>query len=400
MTSPLINSIDRKLKRIDDLAEKKEDEQQKEYYNKYKFLYDICIDFLQTKKVLLYGGTAINELMPANMKVYKGDVLPDIDVFCVNALSVATQLSKLYKKHGHISSVQEAIHPGTYKVYANGLQILDCTRVTKSDFKKLSKGKVVGDLKIPICNPEYIRMTLHEMLSQPNDVHRWKKVYARLVHMYKVYPPKTCPPSVKKQIGPKQSIPVDVVQSILEEVHKKEYVMFGGNVISHFFNTPAEVFSWPLGSYLDLLCTEDPVSVATKLVESMNNPYLKVTRVYKDDSVSDIGVPDHVYVTYKHKRLLGIYKMSSCRSYIEMNGYRFASLHTMCTMYLALSWSKFKHHSKQHHQCILHTLQRIQLSLLKEPSRQKLLQEFVMQCYGSVEGMATMRRHRAIRGRK
>lgn len=400
MTSAIISSFDRKLKLIDNLAEKKEDEKQKEYYIKYKSLFDTCIEFLSNKKVLLYGGTAVNELMPPNMKVYKGDVLPDIDIFSTNALSIATQLSKLYKKHGHTSSVQEAIHSGTYKVYANGMQILDCTQITRSDFKKLYKGHVIGDLKIPICNPEYIRMTLHEMLSQPNDVYRWKKVYARLVYFYKVYPPKACPSSIKKEMGHKKMIPNDVIKSVQDQLHNSDYVLFGGNVISQLLNASSDVFSWPLGAYLDILCIEEPNEVAKMLLEKINNPYLKVTRVYKDDSQSDIGVPDHVYITYKKKRLLGIYKSSSCRSYITMNGFRFASLHTLCTLYLALTWSSFKHHSKQHHQCILQTLHRLQVSLLKEPSRQKLLQEFVMDCYGSVEGIATMRRNRALRGRK
>lgn len=400
MTSPIISSMDRKLKFIDNLAEKKEDEKQKEYYIKYKSLFDTCIQFLTTKKVLLYGGTAVNELLPPNMKVYKGEVLPDIDVFSTKALIVATQLSNIYKKHGHTSSVQEAIHPGTYKVYANGMQILDCTQISKTDFKKLYKGHQIGDLKIPICNPEYIRMTLHEMLSQPNDVHRWKKVYARLAYFYKVYPPKPCPASVKKELGHKHVIPEDVVKSVLDHIYNTDYILFGGNVISHFLDKPSDMFSWPLGSYIDILCTEQPDALAKKLLAKIDNPYLKVTKVYKEDTAGDVGVPDHVYITYKKKRLLGIYQTSSCRSFIEVNGYRFASLHTLCTMYLALSWSTFPHHSKQHHECILHILQRLQLSLLKEPSRKKLLQEFVMECYGSIEGIATMRRNRALRGRK
>lgn len=400
MTSAIINSIDRKLKFIDDLAEKKEDEKQKEYYVKYKSLFDTCINFINTKKVLLYGGTAVNELMPPNMKIYQGDVLPDIDVFSTNALSLATNLSKLYKKQGHTSSVQEAIHPGTYKVFANGMQILDCTQVSKSDFKKLHKGYIMGDLKIPICNPEYIRMTLHKMLSQPNDAHRWKKVYGRLVYFYKVYPPKACPVSVKKEMGHKKLIPDDVVKSVQNQLHNTEYVLFGGSVISQLFDTPSDVFSWPLGSYLDILCMEEPNIVAKQMLEKLNNPYLKVTRVYKDDSQSDIAVPDHVYITYKNKRLLGIYKSNACRSYIDMNGYRVASIHTLCTLYLALAWSSFTHHSKQHHQCILQMLHRLQFSLLKEPSRKKLLQQFVMECYGFAEGIATMRRNRALRRQK
>lgn len=400
MTSSLISSIDRKLKFIDNLAEKKEDEKQKEYFIKYKSLFDTCIEFLRSQKVLLYGGTAVNELMPAHMKVYKGDILPDIDVFSTNALSVATKLSKLYKKQGHTSSVQEAIHQGTYKVFANGMQILDCSQVSKSDFKKLYKGHVVSDLKIPICNPEYIRMTLHKMLSQPNDAHRWKKVYTRLVYFYHVYPPKACPASVKRELGEKKVIPDNIVKSVLNQLQNTEYVLFGGNLISQLMNAPSDVFSWPIGSYLDILCMEEPNIVAKMLLEKLNNPLFKVTRVYKDESDSDISVPDHVYITYKKHRLLGIYKLNTCRSYIEMNGFRYASLNTLCMLYLALSWSPFKHHSKQHHHCILQILHRLQLSLLKETSRKKLLQQFVMECYGVVEGIATMRRNRALRRQK
>ena len=72
-------------KNIENIALLKEEEIKNKNYDKYKYIFDEAINILKNMKVLLYGGTAINEFLPLNLKIYDEHTLPDIDIFSINA---------------------------------------------------------------------------------------------------------------------------------------------------------------------------------------------------------------------------------------------------------------------------------------------------------------------------
>ena len=78
----ILKKIDRELEKITDISNLKQDEINKQNYEKYYYLFELAFKVLRKHKVLLYGGTAINEILPKRYKIYGEYELPDIDVYC------------------------------------------------------------------------------------------------------------------------------------------------------------------------------------------------------------------------------------------------------------------------------------------------------------------------------
>jgi hypothetical protein len=138
----------------------------------------IVEDFIRTKKLICYGGTAINNILPEEDQFYNKDVeLPDYDFFSHNAMEDAKQLADIYFKAGFDEVEAKAgMHYGTYKVFVNFIPVADITYLDKTIFNELNKDaiKVNG---IRYCPPNYLRMSMYLELSRPKgDVSRWEKV--------------------------------------------------------------------------------------------------------------------------------------------------------------------------------------------------------------------------------
>ena len=63
-----------------------------------KDIFNIIEDFIKQKKLICYGGTAINNILPKKAQFYnKNFEVPDYDVFSKNALKDAKELVDLFK---------------------------------------------------------------------------------------------------------------------------------------------------------------------------------------------------------------------------------------------------------------------------------------------------------------
>lgn len=349
--------------RIEEIAKIKETELEEAQYEKYHDIFDTAIRALKRMRVMMYGGLAINDLLPEKLKFYPPRKLPDIDVFAVNAVDVAKQVVQYFKKHGYpLASFGPALHHGTFKVYVDGLQVVDVTNIAEKAYRHLVRDSVKGPHGLNIINPEYLRMTLHYMLSSPNDVHRWSKVYQRLVAFYEAFPVK------KPKSGPiiKSKIPQDIYDAVTKFITSNEYVLFGDDGTRY------------------ILADGDVLSVATKLAQEV--PSLEVGELYASDDIA----PTHVVVTYKRKKVLWIYQTNSCMSYVTVDGHRVASVDTLITMYLQLALSTFKHHNRDALRRIADMTTLSLLASMKTHSKRKQLQQFVLTCYGTQPGVATL----------
>jgi hypothetical protein len=388
-------AIERQLEKIKSIADRKADELERRQYEKYNPLFKLAVRFLKKEHVLMYGGSALNDLMPEKLKFYPEQTMPDIDVFTKNAKGVAHRVVQAYKKKGYeLASFREALHENTYKVFVDGLQVLDISDVPEHVYKKLSRGSVKGSLGLKIVNPDFLRMSLHLMLSHPNDAHRWTKVYQRLVYFYTVFPPKKCPSHTKDEFKDKKGAPTELVEKFMAWLKDKPYVMFGGQQIQHMlFKTDSLAFSWPKGTYADILASENVVQVAERVIKDLGDKELKVSSKFE----GDMFVPEHVFVTYKNHKLFGIYHTDYCVSYVELHKVRLASFHTLCELYMNFLFSSYPQHSKEHLTCIINMLGAIQLKLIRKPSQKKLYQQFVLDCFGPQAGLITLRRQQIER---
>ena len=76
--------------------------------------------FLAEKKRIIYGGAAINSLLPKNLQFYGADDLPDYDFLTPDALEDCAILMEKYKIAGFKDvETRLGIHEGTYKIFVN-----------------------------------------------------------------------------------------------------------------------------------------------------------------------------------------------------------------------------------------------------------------------------------------
>ena len=100
----------------------------------------IVEDFIKYKKLICYGGTAINNILPQQDQFYNKNIeIPDYDFFSPNALQHAKELADIYYSKGYSEVEAKAgVHTGTYKVYVNFIPVADITFLEDKLFKAIS----------------------------------------------------------------------------------------------------------------------------------------------------------------------------------------------------------------------------------------------------------------------
>ena len=150
----------------------------------------IMESFIKEKKLICYGGTAINNILPVQDQFYNKDLeIPDYDCFSDKAMENAKQLADLYYRKGFTEVEAKAgQHYGTYKVFVNYIPVADLTYLVPEIYDNMRREviKVDGILYAP---PNFLRMSMYLELSRPEgDINRWEKILKRLVLLNKYYP--------------------------------------------------------------------------------------------------------------------------------------------------------------------------------------------------------------------
>ena len=155
-----------------------------------KKIISIVEEFIADKKLVCYGGTAINNILPEDAQFYNKDIeLPDYDFYSDNALDDAKDLADIYYKAGYEDvEAKSGVHHGTYKVFVNFTGIADITQMEPALFKAISRDAIVKK-GIRYAPPDFLRMAMYLELSRPDgDVSRWEKVQKRLTLLNTHYP--------------------------------------------------------------------------------------------------------------------------------------------------------------------------------------------------------------------
>ena len=404
--------LDFQLRKIDAIAKIKDEEEEARYYAKYSKVFDEANKYLSKRNVLLYGGTAINELLPEKLKFYKPATLPDIDVFCTDGEVLAEKLVKHFQSKGYsdISTNRvEALHPGTHKVFVESLQVADISTISVKAFNRLRKNSVRAPSSgIRIVDPQFLRFALHLIMAKgdADSVHRWEKALPRMAAFYTAYPPKPCHltkdarghSSDTLPVAPKSKVPPALTAAIYDTLKNRDYVLFGMHEIELLLDS--ELKSRVTEASIQMLVqSKDVGAVARDIVseiETFDESFagtIKVSPVYPEDEF----LPRHVFITYKGERFAAIYNTNTCVSYVTHKGLRIASIHTIMRMYLAMLLSPYPHFDKYNKsmECLVNTLSILRLRM--RGTKKKLFEDVVGQCYGSYSGLVTMQKERRIR---
>lgn len=194
--------------------------------------------FIVKHKLVVYGGTALNAILPPKDRFYSPEFdLPDWDFFSDNPVRHAVAIAdEVHVKTGAETFVTTAAHHGTYKVYSDGVSIADITYVEKPLLDVLRKRALIRD-DVLYSGPDYLRMAAYLELSRPRgQVDRWEKVMKRLLLLNRAHPIQIRDYKPRKQELPKQ-IRVAVMKCLVSlqvsrKKNEEEFAFFGPESVS------------------------------------------------------------------------------------------------------------------------------------------------------------------------
>jgi hypothetical protein len=346
----------------------------------------IVREFIETHRVMCYGGTAINNLLPPEDQFYDFSMeIPDYDFFSETPQLHAAKLADRLAKAGFASvEVKPGVHLGTFKVFANYIGVADVSHMEVSMFKKLWDEKITKD-KISYVSPNFLRMAMYLELSRPKgDVSRWKKVYKRLQLLNKHHP-MTCPAGVEKLTD---EFVDDTVRDEIRDVLVKDNLVllgFNGSMVQE--KTPRK---WMLP--LDILVTPEKRAEVSKKILAVFKKHESVkTREFPE---FEELMPARTDIRNAKSVLVRLYETTACHSYHETpSGLRVASIPTLLQFFLSALYAPKEFLEAQPEQRFLCTAEHL-VNLANSTSRRyKILTPLT--CIGTQKNLVTMRAERS-----
>ena len=392
------------LRHAVDVVEKRKGEQIVSSPDVEKML-KIVEDFLIRKKLVCYGGTAINNILPKYAQFYDRNVeLPDYDFFSANALDDAKELADIYYRAGYDEVEAKAgMHFGTFKVYVNFISVADITQIHPILFKTLKK-EAITISGINYAPPNFLRMSMFLELSRPNgDVSRWEKVLKRINLLNKYYPLKTetqCRMvDFQRGIDNKENIPVaEKIYYLVRDVFIDQGCIFlggyGASLYSKYMPKTGEHVANKNPDF-DVL-NEDIERTARIIRDKLRENGIDNVKLVKHTSLGEI-IPESIEIIVNGDTIAFVYSPLSCHGYndIQIAGkrVRVATIDTMLSFYLAFLYANKAYLDKERILCMSTYLFNVeqQNRLLQKG----LLKRFNTPCYGEQKTLEDIRTEKA-----
>ena len=359
----------------------------------------IVEEFLRNKKLICYGGTAINNILPEQDQFYNKDLeIPDYDFFSPNALDDAKELADIYAKDFDDVEAKAGVHYGTYKVFVNYIPVADITYLNKDLFNAILKESIsVGS--ILYAPPNYLRMAMYLELSRPEgDISRWEKVLKRLILLNKNYP-----------LHGVDCLNMNFQRGFELENKEKELAIF--NIVRDTLIGQGVVFFGSLahGIYSTYMPKKEgkriiqknpdfdvmalkPQFTATVVKERLEYNGYKNISIIKRERIGEV-IAAHYEVRFGKDTICFIYEPLACHSYnvveIDKRRVRVATIDTMLSFYLAFIYANRPYYDKNRILCMAEFLFKVQQ---RNRLQQKgVLRRFSINCYGTQSTLEDIR---------
>lgn len=361
----------------------------------------ILEQFLRTNKILCYGGTAVNNILPEQHRFYNRNIeIPDYDFFSPNALELAKKLANIYYNKGYNEVEAKAgVHSGTFKVYVNFLPIADITFLDKTLFSNLYK-KAIKINSICYCPPNFLRMAMYLELSRPmGDITRWEKVLKRLILLNKNYPIKgiACDKLEFQRFYNGNEDKEKIYDISRKSFIDQGLIFFGGYAGILYGNYMPKKERNIINKIPDFdILSEDAKTSSVILKEQLEYEGIKNIKIIKHPKLNEY-IPEHFEIKVNRDSIAFIYNTFSCHSYniiyINNEKIKIASIDTILSLYLAFIYSNKPYYNDNRLLCICELLFKVQL---KNRLKQKgLLKRFSINCYGKHEGLEEIRANKS-----
>ena len=358
--------------------------------------------FLRKKRLVCYGGTAINNILPESAQFYNKELeIPDYDFFSPNALKDAKELADIYAAEGFVDvEAKSGMHHGTYKVFVNFVPIADITYLTPSIFKSVSESAITVN-GIKYAPPNYLRMAMYLELSRPDgDVSRWEKVLKRLTLLNKYFPMRNPKCKHESFVRDFEGSPEDeqtVYSVVRDAIVDQGLVFFGGYAITLYARYMPKDVKKMMAQVPDFdALAEDPKTAATIIKERLEYKGIEDVKIYKKPGIGEIIAP-HYEVAIGEDSVAFIYEPLACHSYntLRLHGktYKIATIDTMLSFYLAFLYAGRDYYDEERLVCMAQYLFEVQSRNRLE--QKGLLRRFSISCYGHQETLEEIRAKKA-----
>lgn len=289
-------------------------------------------EFIQKSRVMCYGGTAINNLLPEKDRFYDPNYdIPDYDFYSetpqIHAMRLADEFDALGFKN---IQVKPGSHLMTFKVFVEFTGVADITYLEPPIFKALWDENIVAD-KIHYVTPNFLRMSMYLELSRPRgDVSRWSKVYKRLMLLNSVYPVGCAKEEGEDyhSVGPKSREKIETI------LRTKQIILLGLHATKLHARSHSNVWEIPI----DVLVTPEHYEGYTDLFADVFGDSVKII---EHPAYAEL-LPKHADIIEKETGflLVRVFETMACHSFHELNnGIRVASIPTLLQFFFAFVYA-------------------------------------------------------------
>jgi len=357
---------------------------------------DIVEKFIIRKKLLCYGGTAINNVLPEDAQFYDYSVeIPDYDFYSNTSLNDAIELADIYFKKGFKNvEAKSGKHKGTFKVFVNFIPIADITYMNKVLFNNLLRDSVVKN-DIHYVPVNFLRMGVYLELSRPKgDISRWEKVTKRLNLLNQYYPfnEMDCKQvdftTTETDLQSKDTMKYKEYILIRDTLIQNGVVFFGGfarNIYSKYIKNKDKQLKLKSDPVFDVL-SEDFTKTAKELEKVLEENDIYNVILEKHQAFGEL-IPEYIKVIVDDEPVVFIYAPIACHSYNEVeigtNIVNIATIYTMLTFYLTFIYANKSHYNQDRLFCMAKYL--FELQKENRLTRMGVLKHYSIECYGEQE---------------
>lgn len=382
-----------------------------------KRIINIVEEFIRSEKLICYGGTAINNILPKEEQFYDKLVdIPDYDVFSKDPLKKSKLLADTFYKAGFtFIQAKSGVHVGTFKVFVDFIPVADITYLDPKLFNIINKDTIIID-GIRYAPPNYLRMEMYKELSRPeSDITRWGKVLTRLNVLNRIYPitnSKCNPHLFKAEFERKHTIHDTNKDTPLrgEAYYKKLYRVIKNNMINQgvvFFGCYAMTL---YSKYMDEkkqanllnvpdfdVLSDNPEGCSETLKDVLLKNGFKNIIVKKKIVYGEV-ISSYFEVIVNEESVCFIYGTLSCHNFntlvIGNQKINVASMDTMNNLFLAMYYSKQPNHGQERILCMTQYIAELQMK--NRLNKKGILKRFSSDCIGYQESLQEVKLNKEL----
>lgn len=403
--------VNQKMQKPQEVAFKIEEKKLEEKKSSLLKVLNTVTNSIQKHQGILYGGYALNELLPKKLKFYEDNEIPDYDFFVVDAQKVSKNIADnlTINNKNPYTEVRHAMHEGTYKVFTNFESVADVTEISDIEynvlFKKSIKHKTSLTTTVRLAPVEFLKAVAYLELCLPiGSSFRWTKTFERILRFEKANPLKQLPSTNTLTIG--DVLKKHEMPSGFKKIHGvvKKYIKLNELVYINLnaLNLFAYLDNKKSGKYSIKKNMTIPLQILSVNVNDTVKDITSKLRAYKFDytvTVYDdyktfippktvIKIKDKSKTTTQYHKLVSIYDANErCFAFMKRRDTRYVSIYFLIYIYY------FKELIRENveNKLVLHALYEI---MNNENTHAKLINLFTDKCFGNEHTMSAIKQNR------